>query len=77
MSLIRREKNETFLLFRKFAQTIKRPFEVKYNPISKTIDVLESPQDIAKVVNDVRDQLELVTCALNKIKGQKNIMSEF
>ncbi|GAU96069.1 hypothetical protein RvY_07564 [Ramazzottius varieornatus] len=58
---------------REFARSIKRPFNVRYNPYTQTVDILHNPQQIANVVNELKGELCLVTEALRKIRsGDEN-----
>ena len=55
------------LLFRAYAATIQRPFELRYDPFTQSVEVLYTPQRIASAVNDIKDQLNNVTNALKKL----------
>jgi hypothetical protein len=61
----------TTSVFREFARSIKRPFSVRYNPYTHTVDILHSPQQIASVVSELKGDLCIVTEALRKIRGQE------
>ncbi|XP_020369253.2 tyrosine 3-monooxygenase [Rhincodon typus] len=50
---------------RKYAANIKRPFSVKYNPFSKTMEVLDNPQKIKTFLDNLKDDLQLLTDALD------------
>ncbi|XP_078403984.1 tyrosine 3-monooxygenase isoform X4 [Cetorhinus maximus] len=50
---------------RKYAASIKRPFSVKYDPFSKTIEVLDNPQKIRKLLDNLKDELKMLTDALD------------
>ncbi|OQV18194.1 Tryptophan 5-hydroxylase 1 [Hypsibius exemplaris] len=56
---------------REFARSIKRPFSVRYNPYTQTVEILHSPQQIASVVSELKGDLSIVTEALRKIRGQE------
>ncbi|XP_077177631.1 tyrosine 3-monooxygenase [Paroedura picta] len=52
---------------RAYAAHIKRPFSVKYDPYTFSIEVLDSPQKIHRSLEYVRDELHLLMDALNII----------
>ncbi|CAH1799472.1 unnamed protein product [Owenia fusiformis] len=52
---------------RQFASTIQRPFSVKYNPYTQSIDIISTNKDIAGIVNDIQNELDLLTHALNNM----------
>uniref|UniRef100_G3WVJ6 tryptophan 5-monooxygenase n=1 Tax=Sarcophilus harrisii TaxID=9305 RepID=G3WVJ6_SARHA len=52
---------------REFAKTIKRPFGVKYNPYTQSIQILKDTKSIASVVNELRHELDIVNEALTKM----------
>ncbi|KAL8169958.1 UNVERIFIED_CONTAM: hypothetical protein K2H54_060615 [Gekko kuhli] len=52
---------------RAYAARIKRPFSVKYDPYTFSIEVLDSPQRIHHSLEYVRDELHLLIDALNII----------
>eukprot|EP01096_Ripella_sp_DP13-Kostka_P000707 TRINITY_DN1081_c0_g1_i1.p1 TRINITY_DN1081_c0_g1~~TRINITY_DN1081_c0_g1_i1.p1 ORF type:complete len:509 (-),score=200.40 TRINITY_DN1081_c0_g1_i1:81-1424(-) len=49
---------------REFARTLQRPFDVYYNPLTQSIQVLDSPQKIAMLSAQIQSQLALLTHAL-------------
>ncbi|XP_043195262.1 tryptophan 5-hydroxylase 1-like [Amphibalanus amphitrite] len=53
---------------RAYAATIVRPFGVRYNPYTHTVDVLSSTQKVAALVSELRGDLCIVTNALKKIQ---------
>ncbi|XP_048401498.1 tyrosine 3-monooxygenase isoform X1 [Stegostoma tigrinum] len=55
----------SFCTYRKYAANIKRPFSVKYNPFSKTMEVLDNPQKIKTFLDNLKDDLQLLTDALD------------
>lgn len=52
---------------RNYAAHIKRPFSVKYEPYTHSIELLDSPQMICRSLESVRDELHLLINALNVI----------
>lgn len=55
-------------LFREFAKTIKRPFGLRYNPYTQTVDLLTNTRKIANIVSELKGDLCIVTNALSKLK---------
>ncbi|KAK8776106.1 hypothetical protein V5799_030567, partial [Amblyomma americanum] len=60
--------NEAKLQMREFAKTIKRPFGLRYNPYTQTVDVLTNTRKIANIVSELKGDLCIVTNALSKLK---------
>ncbi|KAG8249060.1 Tryptophan 5-hydroxylase 1 [Homalodisca vitripennis] len=52
---------------RAFANTIQRPFGVRYNPYTQSVEVLTNAQKIAAIVSELRGDLCIVSNALRKI----------
>ncbi|XP_078271311.1 tryptophan 5-hydroxylase isoform X3 [Rhinoraja longicauda] len=52
---------------REFAKTIKRPFSVRYNPYTQTVDVLKDTKSIANVVKELRNELDTISDALSRM----------
>jgi len=55
---------------RAFAGTIQRPFGVRYNPYTQSVDILSNAQKIAALVSELRGDLCIVRNALKKIHEQ-------
>lgn len=62
-----------FYLNREFAKTIKRPFGVKYNPYTQSVQILKDTKSIASVVNELRHELDIVSDALSKMGKQLEV----
>ncbi|XP_073460208.1 tryptophan 5-hydroxylase 1 isoform X1 [Lithobates pipiens] len=58
---------------REFAKTIKRPFGLKYNPYTQSVQVLKDTRSITNVVSDLRHELDIVSDALNKMNKQLGV----
>uniref|UniRef100_A0A5S6KXW1 tryptophan 5-monooxygenase n=1 Tax=Xenopus tropicalis TaxID=8364 RepID=A0A5S6KXW1_XENTR len=58
---------------REFAKTIKRPFGLKYNPFTQSVDLLKDTKSIAMVVSELRHELDIVNDALNKMNKQLGV----
>jgi len=52
---------------RSYAAHIKRPFLVKYEPYTHSVELLDSPQTISHSLESVRDELHSLINALNVI----------
>ncbi|XP_045464692.1 tryptophan 5-hydroxylase 1 [Harmonia axyridis] len=52
---------------RSFAENIHRPFGVRYNPYTQSVEVLSNEQKIEAVVSELRGDLCIVNSALKKI----------
>ncbi|XP_069596386.1 tyrosine 3-monooxygenase isoform X1 [Ranitomeya imitator] len=50
---------------RTYVSHIKRPFAVQYNPYTLSIEVLDSPSQIQSSLEELRDELQTLTTALN------------
>ncbi|KAI8791909.1 tryptophan 5-hydroxylase 1 [Biomphalaria glabrata] len=57
---------------RQFALTIKRPFAVRYNPYTESVDVLDSTRCIASVVSELKGDLCIVSDALKRLQLIEN-----
>lgn len=55
--------------FRRFAESIQRPFGVRYNPYTQTVEVLSTAQRITAVVSELRGDLSIVSSALKKVSA--------
>lgn len=53
--------------YREFAATIQRPFGVRYNPYTQSVEILSNAQKIATIVSELRGDLCIVSNALRKI----------
>lgn len=55
---------------RTFAEQIRRPFGIRYNPYTQTVEVLSNAQKITAVVSELRGDLCIVNSALKKISAR-------
>lgn len=53
-----------------FANQIQRPFGIRYNPYTQSVEVLTDAQKITAVVSELRGDLCIVSNALKKIHEQ-------
>ncbi|XP_015786532.1 tryptophan 5-hydroxylase 1-like [Tetranychus urticae] len=56
---------------RDFAATIKRPFGVRYNPYTQSVEILSNTRKIMSLVSELKGDLCIVTNALKKIKEKE------
>uniref|UniRef100_A0A669BPZ7 tryptophan 5-monooxygenase n=1 Tax=Oreochromis niloticus TaxID=8128 RepID=A0A669BPZ7_ORENI len=52
---------------REFAKTLRRPFTIRYDPYTQSVDVLEDTNNINSMVKDIRHELDIVEDALNRL----------
>ncbi|CAH1170124.1 unnamed protein product [Phaedon cochleariae] len=55
---------------RTFAENIKRPFGLRYNPYTQSVEVLSNEKKITDVVSELRGDLCIVNSALKKISAR-------
>ncbi|KAI3377177.1 hypothetical protein L3Q82_009093 [Scortum barcoo] len=58
---------------REFAKTIRRPFTVRYNPFTQSVDVLKDTNIVSGMVKDIRHELDIVEDALNRLSKQPRV----
>lgn len=56
-------------LFRAFADTIHRPFMVRFNPYTQSVEVLSNAKKITAVVSELRGDLSILSSALRKVSA--------
>lgn len=54
---------------RKFAATIKRPFGIRYNPYTQSVEVLSSAEKIVGLMSELRGDLCIVHNVLSLSKN--------
>ncbi|KAM3586923.1 hypothetical protein VKS41_001972 [Umbelopsis sp. WA50703] len=52
---------------RAFANQMERPFTVKYDPYTQSIEVLDSKEKVVKYAQNIRDDMRNLTMALDKL----------
>ena len=62
--------NFFIFVFRAFANQIQRPFGLRYNPYTQSVEVLTDAQKITALVSELRGDLCIVSNALRKIHEQ-------
>ena len=53
---------------RRYAKTIKRPFELTYDPYTQTVEVLDTPKQVASAMRDVMERLSVIISAMDKMQ---------
>lgn len=61
-------------LCRAFAESIQRPFGVRYNPYTQSVEVLSNAQKITALVRELRGDICIVSSAIKKISAQDNTL---
>lgn len=61
--------NINFHTYRLYAESIQRPFGVRYNPYTQSVEVLSSAKRITAVVCELRGDLSIVSAALKKVSA--------
>nr|QQY02495.1 tryptophan 5-hydroxylase 1 [Cryptocotyle lingua] len=56
---------------RKFARTIKRPFDVIYDPYTESVQLIDNLDRVGSILLDVKTRLTLLTHSLEKLKENK------
>lgn len=54
---------------RAFASNIQKPFEVRYNPYTQTVDVLSNAKKITAVISELKGDISLISSALRKVSA--------
>ncbi|KAG5454942.1 Phenylalanine-4-hydroxylase [Clonorchis sinensis] len=54
--------------FRNFAQSIKRPFSVRYDPYTQSVEVINSIQNVQKIVKNLQAEISVMQDALSKLQ---------
>ncbi|NP_001297486.1 tryptophan 5-hydroxylase 1 [Mesocricetus auratus] len=58
---------------REFTKTVKRPFGVKYNPYTQSVQVLRDAKSITSAVNDLRYYLDVISDALARVSRRPSV----
>jgi hypothetical protein len=57
---------------REFTKTIQRPFAVRYNAYTQSIDVLTNGEKIESIINELKGDLCIVRHAIDKIMSDRS-----
>ncbi|XP_064627226.1 tryptophan 5-hydroxylase 1-like isoform X2 [Lineus longissimus] len=58
---------EATFKMREYAKSIKRPFELKYDPYTNSVEVLDTAASLKRAVEEVQETLLVISSALSKI----------
>lgn len=61
-------------VYRKYAEQIQKPFGVRYNPYTQSVEVLSNAKKITALVSELRGDLCLVNSALRKISARDSTL---
>ena len=53
---------------REYARTIPRPFSVRYNPYTQSIEVINDKASVANLVRDIKYEVDILEDALSKLQ---------
>lgn len=53
--------------FREFARSIPRPFSVRYNPYTESVEVIKDKPSMERLVSDIKYSLDVLQDAMSKI----------
>ncbi|KAF5404657.1 Biopterin-dependent aromatic amino acid hydroxylase [Paragonimus heterotremus] len=56
---------------RAFSQTLRRPFSVRYDPYTQSVDVIDSLETVKKVMKTIQSEVAVVQEAVNKMTPLK------
>ncbi|CAG5039018.1 unnamed protein product [Parnassius apollo] len=59
---------------RAFADSIQRPFGVRYNPYTQSVEILSNAQKITALVRELRGDICIVSSAIKKISAQDSTL---
>ena len=64
---------KSHLIFsRNLASSIKKPFELRYNPYTQTVQTLSSGGKILDIAKQIKGDVFLIANAIKKIQGNEN-----
>ena len=53
---------------REFSARIPRPFNVRYNPYTQTVEVIDSKDQLVKLASDIRSDVSTLLDAIDKLE---------
>ncbi|XP_022093997.1 tryptophan 5-hydroxylase 1-like [Acanthaster planci] len=54
-------------MIRDYASTIRRPFSLRYNPYTQSVEILQSADQVNSVIDELKDDLSLLSSILAKV----------
>ena len=64
-------------LYREFAHTIPRPFSVRYNPYTQSVDIIKDKSSVQNLVSDIKYEVDILQDALRKLQWLKLSLKTF
>jgi len=53
----------------KFSNNMNRPFSVRYNPLTQSVDILDTKLKLTKFVKEIQSHLDTLSSAISKLPG--------
>ena len=73
ITLTYKSNHKSNLIFsRNLASSIKKPFELRYNPYTQTVQTLSSGGKILDIAKQIKGDVFLIANAIKKIQGNEN-----
>lgn len=57
--------------FSSFALTIPKPFSIRYNPYTQSIETINSQNQLVSIVRELKGEINVLEDALKKIEDSK------
>jgi len=57
---------------KQFAATMDRPFSVRYNPYTQSVEIVDNRHQLTTMIKEVQSQLSTLTAAIQKLPGIKD-----
>lgn len=57
-----------FYVFSAFTLSIPKPFAIKYNPYTQSIDTIDKPHQVVQIVRDLKNQILGLEDAMKKME---------
>jgi tryptophan 5-monooxygenase len=58
----------TCIFIREFAKSIPRPFSVRYNPYTESVEVIKDKPSVQKLVSDIKYSVDILQDAMGKME---------
>ena len=63
----------SFCFNRDFAKTIPRPFAIRYNAYTQSVDIIDNSDGVERLVTDIKYNVDVLQDALEKIRWGNSI----
>jgi phenylalanine-4-hydroxylase len=57
---------------KQFAATMDRPFSVRYNPYTQSVEIVDNRHQLTTMIKEVQSQLSTLAAAIQKLPGIKD-----